>query len=343
MFLLLVFAVSAFVEAGEVDACMTVIPAVVEVREGESHVVSAGFEDKVPSGEKFLWEVAGSEGIIDISAHTGPEVTVTGLKPGKSELVVRYGSHSETVSVIVSDKDRNDEWKLVWEDDFLGTTFNKSHWGKIAKMGSGWDRYMSPYDGLYEVRDSMLILRGIVNNVVPTDPRPYLTGGLQTYRLVGFENGRVEVRAKLFDARGAWPAIWMMPMDTTIRWPMGGELDIMERLNCRPTAAQTVHSYYTENLKIRNAPISAAGHNISKTEFNIFGVELNPHDITYTTNGDKVLVYPRILTCHEGQFPFNREWYLMIDMQLGNWVEPVHPEDLPVEIWVDWVRFYKRV
>ena len=31
----------------------------------------------------------------------------------------------------------------------------------------------------------------------------------------------------------------------------------------------------------------------------------------------------------------------MIDMQLGgNWVGPVNPDDLPVEMEIDWVRHY---
>ena len=35
-------------------------------------------------------------------------------------------------------------------------------------------------------------------------------------------------------------------------------------------------------------------------------------------------------------------YYLLIDMQLGgNWVGAVDPAGLPVEMLVDWVRFYE--
>ena len=65
---------------------------------------------------------------------------------------------------------------------------------------------------------------------------------------------------------------------------------------------------------------------------------------TYFLPWEKLLFpYPRIQTKEEGQFPFTQPFYLLIDMQLGgSWVGAVSPEDLPVEMEVDWVRFYQR-
>lgn len=59
-------------------------------------------------------------------------------------------------------------------------------------------------------------------------------------------------------------------------------------------------------------------------------------------NGKRHFVYPRIETEQEGQFPFDIPQYLLIDMQLGGtWVGPVDSTDLPVEMEVDWVRYYQ--
>ena len=53
--------------------------------------------------------------------------------------------------------------------------------------------------------------------------------------------------------------------------------------------------------------------------------------------------YPRIETDEPGQFPFYCPYYLLIDMQLGgSWVGQVDPKDLPVEMWVDWVKYYRK-
>jgi hypothetical protein len=60
-------------------------------------------------------------------------------------------------------------------------------------------------------------------------------------------------------------------------------------------------------------------------------------------NGQKTFTYPRIKTDKEGQFPFSEhKYYLLLDMQLGgSWVGKVNPDDLPVEMEIDWVRFYE--
>ena len=50
-----------------------------------------------------------------------------------------------------------------------------------------------------------------------------------------------------------------------------------------------------------------------------------------------------ISTDKEGQYPFYQPYYLLIDMQLGgSWVGGVDPKDLPVEMLVDWVRYYEK-
>ena len=70
---------------------------------------------------------------------------------------------------------------------------------------------------------------------------------------------------------------------------------------------------------------------------------LNNDSIAYHVNDVHTFTYPRIQTKEEGQFPFNQPFYLLIDMQLGgSWVGAVSPGDLPVEMEVDWVRFYQR-
>ena len=34
---------------------------------------------------------------------------------------------------------------------------------------------------------------------------------------------------------------------------------------------------------------------------------------------------------------------ILIDMQLGgSWVGAVDPKELPVEMWVDWVKYYEK-
>ncbi|HTN68199.1 MAG TPA: hypothetical protein VLZ33_01915 [Dysgonamonadaceae bacterium] len=56
--------------------------------------------------------------------------------------------------------------------------------------------------------------------MLPNDPAPYITGGVYTKNKMSFGHRRIEVKAKLFGARSAWPAIWLFPKDE--KWPDGG-------------------------------------------------------------------------------------------------------------------------
>ena len=126
-------------------------------------------------------------------------------------------------------------------------------------------------------------------------------------------------------------------------WPSGGEIDIMERLNNDSIAYQTVHSHYTYTLGITENPKSHSTGPIYPDRYNVYAVEMYPDSLSFYINDMHTFTYPRIQTKEEGQYPFNQPFYLLIDMQLGgSWVGAVGPEDLPVEMEVDWVHFYQR-
>lgn len=236
-------------------------------------------------------------------------------------------------------------WQLAWEEDFNGSKgpagFDTAVWSKIPRGVSDWNNYMSGFDSCYAMKEGNLVLRGLVNYSLPNDTAPYLTGGLYTKGKVAFENGRLEIRAKLQGATGAWPAIWLLPEKG--KWPDGGEIDIMERLNRDTLAYQTVHSHYTQHLGFKNDPPQGSTGPIDADGYNVYAVEMYRDSLRFFINDIPTFSYPRIETDQEGQFPFDRPFYLLIDMQLGgSWVGGVDPADLPCEMWVDWVRFYRK-
>lgn len=235
--------------------------------------------------------------------------------------------------------DKAAEWKLIWEENFDGESIDYGVWSKIPRGKSDWNNYMSDYDSLYCVAGGNLILRGIVNNVLPNDTAPFITGGVFTKGKKTFGSGRLEIKARLNGATGAWPAFWMLPANT--KWPNGGEIDIMERLSHEDFVYQTVHTNYTFNLKIKD-PVNSGTAPIDPEGYNLYAVEKHADSLVFFVNDRRTFSYPRIETDKDGQFPFNdQEFYLLLDMQLGgNWVGEVDPNGLPVEMYIDWVRFY---
>lgn len=248
------------------------------------------------------------------------------------------------LSSVAGGRPQEKGWKLVWEENFdQSEQFDENVWSKIPRGTADWNNYMSDFDSCYALRNGKMILRGIVNHSLPNDTAPYLTGGIYTKGKVNFtKEGRIEIHAKLNGATGAWPAFWMLPENES--WPGGGEIDIMERLNHDSIAYQTVHNTYTYTLGIKDNPKHGSTGIIDPNEYNTYGVEMYSDSLVFFINGNRTFAYPRIETDKEGQYPFaDKAFYLLIDMQLGgSWVGKIDPAELPVEMEIDWVRYYKK-
>lgn len=237
----------------------------------------------------------------------------------------------------------NGKWKLVWEDEFKGKTIDETKWGYIPRGSNDWNRYMSDHEDLYVFKDGSLIIRGIENNIAPEDTASLLAGGIYTKDKMSFGNGRLEIRAKLKAAGGAWPSFWMLPESEPI-WPSGGEIDILERYGHDKFIYQTVHSNYTQTLGIKDNPPASTMIGMNPSSYKVYALERYTDSLVFYVDDVKTKNYPRIDIEYEEQFPFADEnFYLMLNMQLGggNWAGPISPSEFPAEIHIDWVRFYE--
>ena len=205
-----------------------------------------------------------------------------------------------------------------------------------------WRKNISTYDGCFDFRDGNIVLRGITNPgaSITGDSRTYLCGGIESWGKKSFKDGRIEIRAKTSSARGACPALWMMPEDQSAGWPGCGEIDIFEHLNYDSFVYQTLHSNYTYNVN-KESPLSHITKSVNVADYNVYGVELSSDTLKLMVNNEVTMAYPN--TGANEQYPFSKDFYLILDMQLGgSGVGSVTGENLPVEMYLDWVRFYKK-
>lgn len=233
------------------------------------------------------------------------------------------------------------KWELVWQEDFNNSALDSTIWSRIPRQKSDWSNYMTDADTCFALRDGKMILRGMKNTLLPKDTAQYLTGGIYTKSKKNFEYGKMVIRAKLNAGKGAWPAFWMLPQERG-KWPDGGEIDIMERLSYDSIVYQTVHTPYTVLLGIKDNPPCGSTNSFNPDTFNTFSVAIYPDSLVFAVNDKHTFTYPKIETDKEQQFPFGTPYYLLLDMQLGgSWVGSVKDEDLPIEMEIDWVRFYE--
>jgi beta-glucanase (GH16 family) len=261
----------------------------------------------------------------------------------------------------VQKKDRRNEttdWKLVWEDNFDKGELDTATWTRIGLFET--PKWKVPVDKWREVKncfryitatdprvvqfdDSDIKLMGIINpDSLSGDPRPYLTGGIFSWGKFAFQYGRIEIRAKLDQAYGMWPAIWMLSEKEIYPGQHNGEMDIMEKLNHDDFAYQTTHNHYTIKLQQTEPKKSATGK-IDTTGYNVYSVSWYPDKLVYAINGIKSYEYPKVPGAGTYQWPFDQPFYLIIDQQMEHeWPGMItNPEELPISMTVDWVRLYQ--
>ena len=237
-------------------------------------------------------------------------------------------------------------FKLVWRDDFRGRELDDEKWSRIPRGDADWRNYMSLHEDLCELKRGKLIIKVVANDGIdPSDTAAFLTGGIYTKDKFSRCEGKVEVRARFESGTSVWPALWMLPQDG--KWPDDGEIDIMEHLNHDSFVYQTIHTLYTRVPANRNSPVSHVKVHIDPSVYNVYGVEIRKDCIIFLLNGKETLRYPRLESGeHSGnvQFPFGIPYYILMDMQIGgSWVGPAVGADLPVSMYIDWIKVYERL
>ena len=237
--------------------------------------------------------------------------------------------------------------KLVWRDEFNGSSLDTKRWNRCEQGKSDWNRHMSTRKDLVEVKNGALVLWGVANKDKKSDPRPFLTGGVQSKGKGLMGIGKVEMRVKFEDhQKGAWPALWMCgehPDAQGRSWPWNGEIDIVERLNGDPFVYQTVHSGWTYVKKhTKDPPHGGVKAAIRQGGWNVYGLEITEKELIWSVNGKETFRYPKTDCGDPDQWPFDKPFYFLLDMQLGGkWVGEVDVSTLPVRMYIDWIRVYK--
>lgn len=184
------------------------------------------------------------------------------------------------------------------------------------------------------------VVDGALSITVTEEDGRVTSGKLVSDGLFSQQYGRFAARIKLPRGRGLWPAFWMMPQSDR-RWPLAGEIDIMEwtgnepqRLiaaaHFGPLPPHNVH--YSETLRLPT-PWNEGWHE--------FAVEWTPESIQWEVDGRiHSTVTPDDIVPHP--WVFDREpFYLILNVAVGGTLGgKVHLEDFPAEMRVDWVKVY---
>lgn len=232
---------------------------------------------------------------------------------------------------------------LVWRDEFNGVQLDRQNWEHETGTGhDGWGNGELQY-----YRPENTHLQGgylvIMARQEPFEGSSYTSSRIVTRGKYEFRHGRVDIRAKLPEGQGIWPALWMLGSSMKREgWPAAGEIDIMEMIGGQGrenTVHGTLHWAQDGGRNYEGGSISLPIGTFSD-QFHVFSIEWDEASIRWLVDD-----YPYLeLDTGAPEFDvFRRDFYLLINLAVGGRLpgSPDSTTSFPQRFIVDYVRVFR--
>ena len=270
--------------------------------------------------------------------------------------------------------------RLVWSDEFDGSVIDRGKWDFDVDCWGGGNSERQCYTDRpanAAIEDGKLIItarkeamtgpafplsqRGDPEKAKAEATKPFTSARLVTRGKSAWTYGRIEVRAKLPQGQGIWPAIWMLPETNHYGgWAASGEIDILEAVNlgvrCDECAGGienrilgTLHfggqwpdNVYKGDETALPAPLDG---------FHIFGIVWEKGKIVWTVDGKPYATRVASEWTTSGSSdpaaPFDRPFHLILNLAVGGGLaegrglKGVDEKGYPKFMEIDWVRVWQ--
>jgi beta-glucanase (GH16 family) len=241
--------------------------------------------------------------------------------------------------------ERNKKAVLLWADEFNGTGLpDSTKWGyEVGFIRNNEKQYYTP-GRIQNVRQEggCLVIESLKEEFRDAH---YTSGSINTLDKKSFDGDiRVEVKAKLPQGKGIWPAIWMMGNNIkTVGWPKCSELDIMEFVGHTPDKIYgTLHWWDSTSVKENNHKMK--GNNLIindiHTKYHIYSLERKGNSISLFIDGVSFLTFSPPVTAF--QDTFTGPLYLLLNTAIGGgWGGDIDDSIFPQKFTIDYVRVYQ--
>jgi beta-glucanase (GH16 family) len=276
----------------------------------------------------------------------------------------------------------NSAWSLVWSDEFDGRKIDRAKWGYDVDCWGGGNEEHQCYTKSARnaaIEDGKLVITARYERVTgpalpehlrrtSATPEAEATRDISSARLstrgkAAWRYGKVEVRAKLPQGQGTWPAIWMLPeKDRYGSWAASGEIDILEAVNLGVPCAKcpggrentilgTLHfggKWPNNQHKGEEVPVPE----VLDDGFHTYAIEWQPERITWLFDGRIYAVRTADEWTTTGSpkrgAPFDQPFHLILNLAIGGKLAEtrglggVRLDGYPKRMEIDWVRVWQQ-
>ena len=243
------------------------------------------------------------------------------------------------------------EWVLLFQDEFDASALAADKWATCYWWGNDGCTISSNNELQWYQPENVLTQDGILRlqakeeSITGSTGETYdYTSGLVTtgknssdsavpHHFI-FQYGYAEIRARVPEGQGLWPAFWFLPADHISR----PEIDVMEILG-HDTQTQRMHFHYTdesqERISVGENWAAEAGFS---ADWHTFGLDWQPNAITWFVDGQEVWRY------EDAQYIPDEPMYLLLNLAVGgDWPgAPDGSTEFPAEFLIDYVKVWRR-
>ena len=236
---------------------------------------------------------------------------------------------------------------LTWSDEFSGTDINTNYWG-FDIGGNGWGNNELQYytNRNAYLKDGMLVIRAQQESY---SGRNYTSARLKTQGKQNFQYGRIDIRARMPEGQGIWPALWMLGKNITeVSWPYCGEVDIMEMVGggsgkdnrVLGTAHWNVGGLTTDYSPTYFGNTKSMSENLSNN-FHVYSIVWDSNRIKWYI--DDVQYHIMSIDDSASLAAFQKEFFFIFNIAVGGNL-PGNPNTstvFPQRLLVDYVRVFQ--
>ncbi len=251
----------------------------------------------------------------------------------------------------------NSEYRLIWSDEFnQDGAVDADKWTfETGFVRNEEEQWYQPDNAF--CKDGCLVIEGRKEKMPNPDyiagskswktnrkSIEYTSSSIHSRDKFSFQYGRLEVRAKVSNLSGTWPAIWTL--GNNCEWPSCGEVDLMENYGGELLAnfVWGTDKRWKGEWDVSKKKVKSFGKNWEDS-FHIWRMDwneksmriyiddklVNEVDLSTTING----------SCNcEGENPFHQPHYILLNLALGSNGGKLLRKNFPNQYLVDYVRVY---
>lgn len=253
-----------------------------------------------------------------------------------------FTSSFQNISVYV-----NEDLQLVWSDEFdTNGAPDNSKWNfeigdgcpNLCGWGNGESQYYTDRSDNVIVEDGLLKITAKKETYQGSE---YTSTRMITKDKYEFTYGKIEIKAKLPEGKGTWPAIWLLGANIdTVGWPACGEIDIMEHWGHNPTKVSSATHTPSCSGGCGNTQVGETTVSDFATEFHVYGLEWTAEELRFFLDDTLLYTYNPAVKNSE-TWPFDNPQFFILNIAMGGSWFTIDPNFAESTMEIDYIRVYQ--